>query len=51
MVRKYFNLWPNKCFIVIVLLNEADKEISSPSDVSFCESSAGIASKIHSPCY
>lgn len=43
------NLWPNNCFIVLVLLNEADKENSS-LNVPFCEFAAGTASKTHSPC-
>jgi len=50
MVREeVFNLWPNNCFIVLVLLNEADKENSSLY-VPFCEFAAGTASKTHSPC-
>ena len=50
MVREeMFNLWPNNCFIVLVLLNEADKENSS-LNVPFCEFAAGTASKTHSPC-
>jgi hypothetical protein len=48
--KKCFNLWANNRFIVTVLLSDADKKTISPCDVSFCESSAGIAAQTHSPC-
>jgi hypothetical protein len=37
MVREeMFSLWPNNCFIVVVLLNDGDKETFS-LNVPFCE--------------